>query len=406
MSEKKLDVKKIIIAVIAVIIIAAVIIIVVNINKKSNNDSTETQTAENTLRSGQIDIDYEKQVTSLADYSAIPITLDSSYEVTDEAMQDYLTQLLVSYGGTAYKAVTDRDTVAEGDYVNVDYTGYQDGEAFSGGSAEGTLLDISNNSAVGGSSFIDGFTTPVIGAKIGDTVSGDVTFPESYGQESLAGQTVTFEYTINGIYTQDPTTFDDLTDENVNTVFGTYGVTTVEALKTQLQSDLEQSLYSAKVDALKDYMVENCTVEIPDEYLQARLNEYIVSFEEDNITDEDTTLEDYLNDTYGITLESAKETWTTNLTEQIEVEFIFGLIAKKEGIEVDEDSFDSYVSYIVSASNSQLEDADAVYEYFGSGNKDEGETYLRQQYLVNKAIDLVAENAKVTFEDSDTNTEE
>ena len=57
------------------------------------------------------------------------------------------------------------------------------------------------------------------------------------------------------------------------------------------------------------------------------------------------------------------------------------------------------VDYIVSASNGQFSKASEVYKYFGSGHKDEGKTYLKNQYLVNKAIDTVTEKANVTFED-------
>ena len=59
-------------------------------------------------------------------------------------------------------------------------------------------------------------------------------------------QTVTFEYTIDGIYSKDPVTLADLTDEQVNTVFGSKaGVTTVADLKTQIEKDLQQNQYSA-----------------------------------------------------------------------------------------------------------------------------------------------------------------
>ncbi len=401
MSEKNNKKKIAVIAVLVIVIIAAVIAIVAGINKrKSGTDATETENASATQRSGQFDIDYEKQVTKLADYSAIPITVDSDYEVTDESKQSYLTSVLTSFGGDPYKQVTDRDTVEEGDYVKVDYTGYKDGEAFDGGSASDQLLDVSNNCSVSGTSFIDGFTAPIIGAKVGDTVKGDVTFPEDYGNDDLNGQTVTFEYTIKGIYSADPVALADLTDEQVNTVFGTSaGITTVDDLNTQIESDLKQQLYSAEVTQIKNYMVENSTVDIPEEYLQARLNEYITSFTDENVSD-GQTLEDYLSTNYSITVDQATETWTSNLTTQIKVEFIFGLIAQKEGIEMDEDAFDNYVSYIISASNGQFSEADDVYEYFGSGHKDEGETYLKNQYLVNKAIDLVTGNAQVTFRDS------
>ncbi len=403
MSEKNNKKKIAVIAVLVIVIIAAVIAIVVGINKKkSGTDATETENASATQRSGQFDIDYEKQVTKLADYSAIPITVDPDYEVTDESKQSYLTSVLTSFGGDPYKQVTDRDTVEAGDYVKVDYTGYKDGEAFDGGSASDQLLGVSNNCSVSGTSFIDGFTAPIIGAKVGDTVKGDVTFPEDYGNDDLNGQTVTFEYTIKGIYSADPVALADLTDEQVNTVFGTSaGITTVDDLNTQIESDLKQQLYSAEVTQIKNYMVENSTVDIPEEYLQARLNEYITSFTDENVSD-GQTLEDYLSTNYSITVDQATETWTSNLTTQIKVEFIFGLIAQKEGIEMDEDAFDNYVSYIISASNGQFSEADDVYEYFGSGHKDEGETYLKNQYLVNKAIDLVTGNAQVTFSDSST----
>lgn len=402
MSEKNNKKKIAVIAVLVIVIIAAVIALVAGINKnkkKSNAGATETESGQEVMRSGQFDIDYSKQVTELADYSAIPITVSSDYEVTDESKQTYLTNVLQSYGADAYQQVTDRDTVAEGDYVKVDYTGYKDDEAFDGGSATDVLLDVSGNSQVGGSSFIDGFTAPVIGAKVGDTVKGDVTFPEDYGNDDLNGQTVTFEYTIKGIYSANPVALADMTDEQVNTVFGsTAGITTNADLGTQIEKDLQQQLYSAEVDQVKDYMVENSTVEIPDEYLQARLNEYITSFTSENVQD-GQTLDDYLSSNYNMTVDQATERWTENLTTQIKVEFIFGLIAQKENIEMDDDAFSNYVDYIVSASNSQFSKAEEVYDYFGSGHKDEGETYLRNQYLVNKAIDLVTEKAQVSFDD-------
>lgn len=399
MSEKKNTGKKAVIAVIVIALIVAIIALVAVISGKSKKDGSKsaTEAGTETMRSGQFDIDYAKQVTKLADYSGVAITVSNDYEINDTAKQTYLTNVLQSYGADAYKQVTDRDTVADGDYVKVDYTGYKDGTAFDGGSATDVLLDVTNNSQVGGSSFIDGFTKPLIGAKVGDKVKGDVTFPEDYGKDDLNGQTVTFEYTVKGIYSADPVALADMTDEQVNTVFGKAGVTTNAQLSTQIEKDLNKQLYSAEVNKVKSYMIENSTVEIPDEYLQARLNEYIASFTKENVKD-GQKLEDYLK-TYNMTVDQATEKWKENLTDQIKTEFIFGLIAEKENIKMDDDTFNSYVDYIVSASNGQFSKASEVYKYFGSGHKDEGKTYLKNQYLVNKAIDKVTEKANVTFED-------
>ena len=399
MSEKKNTGKKAVIAVIVIALIVAIIALVAVISGKNKKDGSKsaTEAGSETMRSGQFDIDYAKQVTKLADYSGVAITVSNDYEINDTAKQTYLTNVLQSYGADAYKQVTDRDTVADGDYVKVDYTGYKDGTAFDGGSATDVLLDVTNNSQVGGSSFIDGFTKPLIGAKVGDKVNGDVTFPEDYGKDDLNGQTVTFEYTVKGIYSADPVALADMTDEQVNTVFGKAGVTTNAQLSTQIEKDLNKQLYSAEVNKVKSYMIENSTVEIPDEYLQARLNEYIASFTKENVKD-GQKLEDYLK-TYNMTVDQATEKWKENLTDQIKTEFIFGLIAEKENIKMDDDTFNSYVDYIVSASNGQFSKASEVYKYFGSGHKDEGKTYLKNQYLVNKAIDKVTEKANVTFED-------
>lgn len=399
MSEKKNTGKKAVIAVIVIALIVAIIALVAVISGKNKKDGSKsaTEAGSETMRSGQFDIDYAKQVTKLADYSGVAITVSNDYEINDTAKQTYLTNVLQSYGADAYKQVTDRDTVADGDYVKVDYTGYKDGTAFDGGSATDVLLDVTNNSQVGGSSFIDGFTKPLIGAKVGDKVKGDVTFPEDYGKDDLNGQTVTFEYTVKGIYSADPVALADMTDEQVNTVFGKAGVTTNAQLSTQIEKDLNKQLYSAEVNKVKSYMIENSTVEIPDEYLQARLNEYIASFTKENVKD-GQKLEDYLK-TYNMTVDQATEKWKENLTDQIKTEFIFGLIAEKENIKMDDDTFNSYVDYIVSASNGQFSKASEVYKYFGSGHKDEGKTYLKNQYLVNKAIDTVTEKANVTFED-------
>lgn len=402
MSEKKNTGKKAVIAVIVIALIVVIIALVAVISGKSkkggSKSATEsgTEAGSETMRSGQFDIDYAKQVTKLADYSGVAITVSNDYEINDTAKQTYLTNVLQSYGADAYKQVTDRDTVADGDYVKVDYTGYKDGKAFDGGSATDVMLDVTNNSQVGGSSFIDGFTKPIIGAKVGDKVKGDVTFPEDYGNDDLNGQTVTFEYTVKGIYSADPVALADMTDEQVNTVFGKAGVTTNAQLTTQIEKDLKQQLYSAEVDKIKSYMIENSTVEIPDEYLQARLNEYIASFTKENVKD-GQTLKKYLKSNYNMTVDQATEKWKENLTDQIKTEFIFGLIAEKENIKMDDDAFNSYVDYIVSASNGQFSKASEVYKYFGSGHKDEGKTYLKNQYLVNKAIDTVTEKANVTL---------
>ncbi|MBR7071530.1 MAG: FKBP-type peptidyl-prolyl cis-trans isomerase [Clostridia bacterium] len=88
--------------------------------------------------------------------------------------------------------------VVSGDTVNIDYVGKKDGVAFDGGTAQGYDLTI------GSGSFIPGFEDGLIGKKIGSTVDLNLTFPESYQSEELAGKAVVFTVTINYVTTTNP----------------------------------------------------------------------------------------------------------------------------------------------------------------------------------------------------------
>lgn len=365
----------------------------------SNGKESDTQQGTETLRSGQIGIDPKEQVTTLCDYEGIPMSIDSGYEVTDESVESNIQALLVSLG-IGYKEVTDRKIVQAGDYVNVDFTGYHDGEAFGGGAAKDVLIDVDNNSEVTtGTIYIEGFSDGLLGAEVGSTVSSDVRFPDEYPPSpDLAGQMTTFEFVINSIYSPEEISLEELTDDFVDAHLGqTYGINTKEELLDAVKGSLETNLNSAKVEEAKAYMLENCVVEIPEDYLNARVAEYQESCVKLYCA-EGETLDDFLKKYYKGTKEEFDDDCRKTLEEQIKVELIFGVIAEKENIEVQEEEFESYVQYFVQNVNYNFADEAAVYEYFGAGSVEEGEAYLRQLFAVNKAIDFVTEHAQVTFE--------
>ena len=92
---------------------------------------------------------------------------------------------------------TDTSLVAEsGQTVNIDFTGYIDGEVFDGGSTDGAGYDLE----LGSGSFIDGFEDGIVGHNVGDSFTLDLQFPDDYWSSDYAGKDVTFEVTLNGIY--------------------------------------------------------------------------------------------------------------------------------------------------------------------------------------------------------------
>lgn len=157
-------------------------------------------------------------------------------EVTQEEVQARLESFVQSH--PAYTEVTDRDDVREGDTVNIDYTGYMDGEAFANGSAKGADLTI------GSGSFIPGFESGLIGAKVGTTVDVEATFPDPYkNNPDFAGKTAVFSVTVNAIRLKEEA---ELTDELVaaNTDYATvadYREYIESSLRTQKQNYAENS---------------------------------------------------------------------------------------------------------------------------------------------------------------------
>lgn len=98
-------------------------------------------------------------------------------------------------GNTAYNTDTSL-VVADGDTVNIDYTGYVDDVPFDGGSTN----RAGTNLTIGSGRYIDDFEEQLIGHHVGETVTVNVTFPEDYSSEELQGKDARFEVTINGIY--------------------------------------------------------------------------------------------------------------------------------------------------------------------------------------------------------------
>lgn len=372
-------------------------------------DTQATESASETgdgLESAKITVDASKQVTMLGNYEGMDISITGDYTVTDEAVEEQAMSVLNSYGLSS-EEVTDRDTVQAGDYVNVDYTGYLDGEAFDNGSATDVLIDVDNNKDVkSGTTYIDGFSAGLIGAKKGETVSCDVTFPENYQSSNLAGKQTTFEFKINGIYT--PVTLDTLSDDAIKEQFSeSYQLNTVQEFKDYIRSYLEYQANSKKQNAIvseiRKQLLASSEVEVPDEYLNARVDDTIAIVGKQYETDTQD-FESYLS-SQGTSIDEQKEQFKSTLEDQLKEELIFLAIADEQKIDVDEDGFKEFVDNYVSTAQ-YGSDEDAVYSYFGNGDKKDGKGYLENAYRINKAVSYVVEKANVTENASEDATEE
>ncbi len=356
-------------------------------DKSGKDADTKTDGGEGAAKADQVSYETDQCVT-LGDYSALEISLPNEYKVTKAQIDDYALSMAQYNAKPVYKD-TNKKTVEDGDTVNIDYEGKKDGVAFPNGTDKGYNLTI------GSHNFIEGFEEGLIGKKVGETVDLDLTFPENYPSEDIAGAAVVFTVKINKIVKEDPDAKFELNDEFVQE---NYNYKTVDEFKEKVKEYLKESNKSSKeVDtrqAVINKLQEICEVKMPDELLEARTADYIVQFTNNNCGD-DTTLKDYLSANYnGMTEEEFKSNITTEMQTNLKTELILEAIAKKEGIQLEEEAFQDYVQQQMEVY--AHETAEDFYKANGVDAKS-GEAYERKVFVCNLALDQVVDQAKVMY---------
>lgn len=355
-------------------------------NNKQESTTEESSSGENTE---QISYNAEECV-ELGEYMGVKLTL-GTYEVTEEEIQSNIDSMLLSY--PKYED-TDKTTVEEGDTVNIDYEGLKNDVAFDGGTAQGSYLEI------GSGSFIDGFEDGLIGKKVGEKVKLNLTFPEDYQNTELAGQDVVFNVTINKIVTKETVTHDTVTDDFVASNFVSQGYNNVKELEDGVKEQLEASKESSKKtdtqNALFKKLRESCKVTLPEGLLDQRVKEYIDQFTTNMENSYGMKLEDYLSQ-INTTEDEFKQQAEQMMTESLENQIILEAIAKKENIEADEEGYAEYKKGVVT--DFGFESEDALIEQYG-------EDYVKNAYVSDKTMDILIDNAKITYDDKADSTEE
>jgi trigger factor len=191
---------------------------------------------------------------TLADYQNISIPEDE-VAATDEEVEEDINSTLES---NKYVSDDTSLTIADGDSVNIDYVGTVDGEEFDGGNSDGEGYDLT----IGSGTFVDDFEDQLIGSHPGDVVTVNVTFPDDYSSEDVAGKDAVFTVTINGI-----SVTPELTDDFVTEYLDIEGVTTADEYRAYIENQYYEEHLE---DYLTNYVYENSTVtSYPKSYLNA-----------------------------------------------------------------------------------------------------------------------------------------
>lgn len=270
-------------------------------------------------------------------------------------------------------------TVAQGDILTIDYQGFIDGEPFEGGSAEGATLEI------GSGRFIPGFEEGLIGKKLGQEATIEVTFPNDYHAEHLAGKQATFVVMIHEIKRKEYPALDDAFAREVSEA------DTLEALKNEvreeLQKEAEQAADRALEKQLVDALVRHTTVELPEVMIHNEAHDMVHELEH-NLKAYGIPMELYyasVQKDHDQLLEEFQPEAKRRLTERLALL----ALAKQEGLVVTEDEEKEAVATYAAQEGVDPHVLRERLEAYGAMSA------LRESILVQKALDWLKSHATI-----------
>ena len=293
-----------------------------------------------------------------------------SDEVTDADVDAQLEQM--QKRNARMISVDDRPAQLN-DQVVIDFEGFQDGVAFEGGKAENFELGL------GSHQFIPGFEDAIVGHNVGEEFDIEVTFPEDYGMESLAGKPATFKIKLHEINSQELPEFDDDFVKEISEF------DTVDEYKTDAKAKLETSK-KANADAefnnnVMQKVIDLVQGEIPECMFRQRVDRLVSDFEQ-RLKTQGMTLEMYLQYT-GMDLDGFKKTFEDRAKEEVTLRLALEKIAQLENVEVTDEEVDNYIKDIADANKVNPE---MVKQFIGVEN-------IKDDLMVEKASKIVLDSA-------------
>ncbi len=313
-----------------------------------------------------------KPEVTLGEYKGVEVEKTDS-EVTDEDVKEELER--VQKQNARNVPVEDRAAKLE-DEVSIDFDGYIDGEAFEGGKGENYKL------VLGSHSFIDTFEDQIVGKNIGDEFDVNVTFPEDYQAEDLAGKPAVFKCKLLGIK---ETELPELDDEFASEVseFDTLDEYK-EDLKATLKVRKEQEAKNKKEGLVIDKIIENAQMEIPEPMVETTKEQMLNEFAQ-QISYQGLSIEQYFQFT-GMSKDKFLETATPEAERRIKSRLVLEAVAKTEDIQVSDEELEEELKKM--AETYQM-DYDQLVDLVGDSEKEA----IKLDIAVQKAVDFVTESA-------------
>ncbi|MDO5573861.1 MAG: trigger factor [bacterium] len=295
-------------------------------------------------------------------------------EATDEEVMAEINKERESNGRTI--SVEDR-AVQDGDMTVIDFEGFTDGVAFDGGKGENYPLTIGSNA------FIPGFEAQLIGAKLNEELEVNVTFPEEYQAEELAGKPAMFKVTVKEIKEKELPELDDEFASEVSEF------DTLEEYKADVKKNIgerkEKEAKNKKEDAVIEAIIADSKMDIPEPMLTTQTRQMAEDYAQ-RLQQQGLSLEQYFQFT-GLTGEKFLEQMKPAAEKRIQSRLVLEAIVKAEDIKVTDEEYEAELAKM--AENYQME-LDKLKDIVGDYEKEQ----INTDIAIQKAVDLIVTEAK------------
>lgn len=314
-----------------------------------------------------------KPEVTLGEYKGLKVDKVST-RVTQKEVDEEIAKELERNARTI--EVTDRE-VQDKDQITLDFEGFVDGEAFEGGKGEKYPLTI------GSGSFIPGFEDQLIGAKIGEEMEVNVTFPEDYQAEELAGKDAVFKCTVHEIKAKE---LPELDDEFVSDVSDKSE--TVDEYKAEVKAKIKERKENEGKQKREDQSVEqavaNAQIDIPEPMIDLQARQMSDDFAR-RIMQQGMSMEQYFQFT-GLSEEKMMEEFRPQAEKRIRTRLVLEAVVAAENIEVSDERLDEELQKM--ADSYQME-VDKLKEFMGENEKKQ----MKDDIAVQEAVTLIADAA-------------
>ena len=265
-----------------------------------------------------------------------------------------------------------------GDTAVIDFEGFKNGVAFEGGKGENYNLVIGSNT------FIPGFEDQLVGKKAGEEVEVNVTFPETYHAENLAGKPVVFNVKVNDVKVKEVPALDDEFAKD------TTEFETLAELRADVKAKLEEQAKNAADAEMRNALVEkvsaNTEVEVPEAMVQHQIDNMLMELNY-QLQYQGLNLEQLLQMT-GRGLDELREERRADAERLVKSSLVLEAIAEKENVEANDADVDAELEKMAAMYNMEV-------EKIKSSLRETDIEDIKGQIKIRKTLDLLVENATI-----------